>query len=133
MTVQQILKVKGDGPVITVKPGATLAEAATILSSRRIGAVVVSTDGHTMLGILSERDIVRELGKRGAACLSDPVDKVAVAEAPPAVVAAPVEIVLAPLQPDPGDAPAAATGPVPDPEAGVDSKPRRKGWWSPGR
>ena len=64
---------------------------------------------------------------------SDPVDKVAVVEAPPAVVAAPVEIVLAPLQPDPGDAPAAATGPVPDPEAGVDSKPRRKGWWSPGR
>ncbi len=76
MTVQQLLKVKGDAPVITVEPGATLAEAAAVLSSRRIGAVVVSTDGHTLLGILSERDIVRELGRRGASCLSDPVDKV---------------------------------------------------------
>lgn len=76
MTVQQLLKVKGDAPVITVEPGATLADAAAVLSARRIGAVVVSTDGHTLLGILSERDIVRELGRRGASCLSDPVDKV---------------------------------------------------------
>jgi CBS domain-containing protein len=39
-------------------------------AARRIGAVVVSSDGKTAKGILSERDIVRELGKSGAACLS---------------------------------------------------------------
>jgi CBS domain-containing protein len=80
MTVQSILKVKGDLPVITIAPKATLAQAAEILSSKRIGAVVVSTDGHSVLGILSERDIVRELGKRGVACLSDPVDAVMTAK-----------------------------------------------------
>ena len=76
MTVQNILKVKGDLPVITVAPEATLAQAAEVLSAKRIGAVVVSTDGVTVLGILSERDIVRELGKRGVTCLTDPVSRV---------------------------------------------------------
>jgi CBS domain-containing protein len=76
MTVQQILKVKGDIPVITVAPDVTLAQAAAVLSAKRIGAVVVSTDGQTVLGILSERDIVRELGKRGVPCLTDLVSSV---------------------------------------------------------
>jgi CBS domain-containing protein len=71
MTVAKILKVKGDGTVVTVPPTATLGEVATILSSRRIGAVVVSETGSDVAGILSERDIVRELGRRGASCLSD--------------------------------------------------------------
>jgi CBS domain-containing protein len=71
MTVQKILKVKGDVSVVTVPPSATLGEVATILSSRRIGAVVVSETGSDVLGILSERDIVRELGRRGSACLTD--------------------------------------------------------------
>jgi CBS domain-containing protein len=74
MLVQQILKSKGDESVVTVAPGTSIAAAAEILSSRRIGAVIVSPDGKRVAGILSERDIVRELGRRGAACLSDPVD-----------------------------------------------------------
>jgi CBS domain-containing protein len=76
MTVQKILKVKGDGPVVTVPSTASLSEAAQVLSARRIGAVVVSDDGTHPLGILSERDIVRELGKRGVSCMSDPVTRV---------------------------------------------------------
>jgi len=71
MTVQKILKVKGDGTVVTVPPSTTLGEVATILSSRKIGAVVVSETGTDVLGIVSERDIVRELGRRGSACLTD--------------------------------------------------------------
>lgn len=74
MLVQQILKSKGDDAVITVPPATTVGEAAELLSSRRIGAVIVSPDGSRVLGILSERDIVRELGRRGAACLVDPVE-----------------------------------------------------------
>ncbi len=80
MTVQHILKMKGDVPVVIVAPDATLAKAAEVLSAKRIGAVVVSTDGQTILGILSERDIVRELGRRGAACLADPVSSIMTAK-----------------------------------------------------
>jgi CBS domain-containing protein len=76
MTVQKILKLKGDMAVVTVPPSATLAEAAEVLSAKRIGAVVVSPDGTHAEGILSERDIVRELGRRGAACLTDRVDRI---------------------------------------------------------
>jgi CBS domain-containing protein len=80
MTVQKILKVKGDMPIITIRPSATLGEVATLLSSRRIGAVVVSETGTDVQGIVSERDVVRELGRRGAACLTDRVQSVMTAK-----------------------------------------------------
>lgn len=75
MLVKQILTNKSGG-VVTIKAGATLREAVELLAARRIGAVVVSPDGKTVKGIVSERDVVRELGKRGTECLDDPVDKV---------------------------------------------------------
>ena len=65
MQVQQILKDKADDGVVTVTPDATVAAAAKVLAERRIGGVVVSEDGQTPLGILSERDIVRVLGTDG--------------------------------------------------------------------
>ncbi len=74
MIVQQILKQKGDTTVVTLAPGAQVSEAAAILSERRIGTIVISADGKKPDGILSERDIVRELGKRGTECMSDKVD-----------------------------------------------------------
>lgn len=73
MLVSQMLKSKPEMGVISVKPKSTVTEAAKLLSQHRIGTVVVSEDGLTLAGILSERDIVRELGKRGTACLNDPV------------------------------------------------------------
>jgi CBS domain-containing protein len=76
MTVQQVLKSKGDTPVVTIKPGSTLSDAASVLSAKRIGALVVSEDGAHVLGIISERDIVRELGRRGPSCMSDKVETV---------------------------------------------------------
>jgi CBS domain-containing protein len=76
MLVAQILKSKSDDGVVTVQPDATLASVAELLSSRKIGAVVVSADGKHVAGILSERDIVRELGKRGPGCLTDTVASV---------------------------------------------------------
>jgi len=74
MTVAKILKSKGSDDVVAVKPGSTVAEAARVLSDRRIGSVVVSPDGKVALGILSERDIVREIGRRGPVCLTETVD-----------------------------------------------------------
>lgn len=73
MLVSQMLKSKSEMGVISVTPTSTVTEAAKLLSQHRIGTVVVSADGETLDGILSERDIVRELGKRGVACLNDPV------------------------------------------------------------
>ena len=74
MLVSQILKSKSDDGVVTVPPGTTVAQAAEMLSSRRIGAVVISSDGKILAGILSERDVVRELGRRGASCLGEAVE-----------------------------------------------------------
>lgn len=75
MLVSQILKSKAGG-IVTIAPGATLREAVDLLASRRIGAVVVSSDGKSVKGILSERDVVRELGRSGPACLESRVDSV---------------------------------------------------------
>ena len=63
MTVAKILMSKGSSDVVTVKPGTLVSEAAQVLSDKRIGTVVVSEDGKKANGILSERDIVREIGK----------------------------------------------------------------------
>jgi CBS domain-containing protein len=76
MLVQQILTSKSADGVFTLLPGATLSEAAALLSEKRIGAIIVSKDGKHVAGILSERDIVRELGKRGVGCMTDAVDSV---------------------------------------------------------
>jgi len=75
MLVSQILKSKAGG-VVTIAPGATLREAVDLLAARRIGALVVSSDGAAVKGILSERDVVRELGRAGPACLDARVDSV---------------------------------------------------------
>ncbi|MBC7144813.1 MAG: CBS domain-containing protein [Thioclava marina] len=70
MQVMQILKEKGQGGVYTVSPDMKLSDVIAALSSKRIGAVIVSTDGETVEGIVSERDVVREIARRGAACLT---------------------------------------------------------------
>jgi CBS domain-containing protein len=75
MQVHQILASKADDGVVTIAPSATMGEAATLLSARRIGAVIVTGEGGSPLGILSERDIVRELGRQGAGCLQAKVSE----------------------------------------------------------
>jgi CBS domain-containing protein len=74
MTVRAILDSKGH-QVQSVEPGAKLADAIKILSERRIGAALVLNQGR-IEGILSERDIVRVLGERGASVLEEPVSSV---------------------------------------------------------
>jgi CBS domain-containing protein len=68
MNVATILKTKGSN-VVTVAPGDTVAHALSVLEAHEIGAVVVSADRTRVEGILSERDIVRELARQGAAIL----------------------------------------------------------------
>lgn len=69
MIVKQILKSKGSASIETIAPDASVAEAAAILDKRRIGALVVSRTGEDIDGIISERDIVRALARKGGGCL----------------------------------------------------------------
>jgi CBS domain-containing protein len=74
MTVRAILDSKGR-QIQSVEPDARLAAAIKVLSERKIGAVLVMSKGQ-IEGILSERDIVRVLGERGAVVLDEPVSAV---------------------------------------------------------
>ncbi len=68
MNVETILAGKGRD-VATIAPDAAIADAVRMLQARRVGAVVVSTDGKVVSGILSERDIVHGLAEHGGALL----------------------------------------------------------------
>jgi CBS domain-containing protein len=76
MTVTAILKQKGSSDIATARADATVAEVVALLAKRRIGAAVISSDGRTIEGIVSERDIVRVLARHGAEALAMPVSKV---------------------------------------------------------
>ncbi|MCB0947909.1 MAG: CBS domain-containing protein [Mycobacterium sp.] len=74
MRISDVLRGKGDA-VATVTPETSVAGLLTELSVRNIGAmVVVSPDG--LLGIVSERDVVRSLHEMGAALLNRPVSEI---------------------------------------------------------
>jgi CBS domain-containing protein len=74
MTVRSILDSKGH-QIASVEPEARLSAAIKMLGEKKIGAVLVMSQG-SLEGILSERDIVRVLGERGAAVLDEPVSAV---------------------------------------------------------
>lgn len=73
MLVKSILNSKALSEIVTIEAGATISEAAALLAKHGIGTVVVSSDGVKAEGILSERDIVRQLAKVGSACLDKTV------------------------------------------------------------
>jgi CBS domain-containing protein len=72
MTVSIVLASKGRD-VVTIEPNATLAAAVELLAEKRIGAVVVVGADRHIVGILSERDIVRALAEQGRKALDEPV------------------------------------------------------------
>lgn len=74
MTVARILASKGR-EVVTSEPHRTLREVAQTLAERKIGAVVVLSPGGDVLGIASERDLVRALARGGASALDDAIAK----------------------------------------------------------
>lgn len=72
MLIEQILKTKGTD-VTTINAGKTLAEAAHILDEARIGAIV-AMNGENIAGVLSERDILRQVARHGADALKMTVE-----------------------------------------------------------
>jgi CBS domain-containing protein len=75
MTVKAILSGKGYD-VVTIEPSATLTTAIKLLAERRIGALVITGPDQRIVGILSERDIVRTLAERGPSTLNEPLGDV---------------------------------------------------------
>ncbi|WP_084956359.1 CBS domain-containing protein [Thermoactinospora rubra] len=75
MLIGTILRAKGS-QVTTVRPDATVKELLAKLAEHNIGAVVVSADGASIDGIVSERDVVRRLHDRGAEVLDGPVSEI---------------------------------------------------------
>ncbi|MGH3423869.1 MAG: CBS domain-containing protein [Nocardioidaceae bacterium] len=61
MRVKDVISSKGNDAVYTIRPEATIRELLETLAEHNIGALIVSTDGTTMAGIVSERDVVRKL------------------------------------------------------------------------
>ena len=74
MTVARILAEKGR-EVFTTQPHRTLKEVIELLAARGVGAVVVADASMSVLGILSERDVVRVIAQHGAAALDDQVSR----------------------------------------------------------
>jgi CBS domain-containing protein len=72
MNVDGILRTKGVA-VVTIRPDATVGDLVRGLVADRIGAMIVSEDGRSILGIISERDVVRGLAERGSRILEAPV------------------------------------------------------------
>jgi CBS domain-containing protein len=75
MSLKSILAAKG-GEVVSIDSIADLAAAAELLTKHRIGALVVLDAGGHLVGILSERDIVRAMAESGSAVLRLPVAQV---------------------------------------------------------
>jgi CBS domain-containing protein len=74
MTVHRILAEKGRD-VFTTQPHRTLREVIGMLAQKGVGAVVVADDSMAVLGILSERDVVRVIARNGASALDEPVSR----------------------------------------------------------
>lgn len=72
MNVAEILSIKGDR-VATIPPDRPVLEAVEMLRSNGVGALVVSPDGMTIAGLLSERDVVRHIAMVGALAVHEPV------------------------------------------------------------
>ena len=79
MRIKDVLRVKGT-QVVTVTPDTKVRRLLAVLAEHGIGAVVVSADGTSVDGIVSERDIVRALARLGAAVMSEPITAIYTAE-----------------------------------------------------
>jgi CBS domain-containing protein len=79
MRISDLLRVKGS-KVITVTPDTKVRGLLQVLADEKIGAAVVSADGASVDGIVSERDVVRAFAQRGAAVMSEPVTEIYTAQ-----------------------------------------------------
>ncbi len=75
MKISDVLRNKGT-EVATIRPDESVTRLIEVLADRGVGALVVSPDGTAVVGIVSERDVVRHLHRTGAAVLNGPVSAI---------------------------------------------------------
>ena len=75
MKVNEVVQAKASPEVVTIRPDATVRELVALLARHNVGALVVSEDGERLTGIVSERDVVRHLG-RDESVLESPVERI---------------------------------------------------------
>jgi CBS domain-containing protein len=79
MKISDVVRSKGEG-VVTIRPDDSVARLVEVLNEHGVGALVVSEDGQDVAGIVSERDVVRQLHHQGAAVLDAPVSDIMTSE-----------------------------------------------------
>ncbi len=79
MKISDVVRHKGPG-VVTIRPDDTVAHLLELLDEHKIGAIVVSEDGRSVVGIVSERDVVRHLHRDGASVVDGPVSTIMTSE-----------------------------------------------------
>ena len=79
MRIHDILTAKPSPEVVTISPDATVRDLVALLAEHNIGALIVSSDGAAVDGIVSERDVVRRLGT-DAGVLDTPVGEIMTAD-----------------------------------------------------
>jgi CBS domain-containing protein len=79
MLISDVIRSKGD-LVVTIAPEQTVKTLIDLLDEHKIGALVVSSDGKSIAGIVSERDVVRRLHRDGAAVLHQTVSDIMTAD-----------------------------------------------------
>lgn len=79
MQIKDILRLKG-ADVATISPDATVAELVAGLAEHKVGALVVSSPDTPVVGIVSERDVVRGLARHGGDLLDQPVSAIMTSE-----------------------------------------------------
>lgn len=79
MQIRDIVRAKGSR-VITVAPTATVRDLLANLATHNVGALIVSADGEDIEGIVSERDVVRQLDRKGVELLDSRVASIMTAE-----------------------------------------------------
>jgi CBS domain-containing protein len=79
MKINDVIKAKPSHEVVTIAPDATVRELIALLAEHNVGALVVSDDGTSVTGIVSERDVVRRL-HADEAVLESPVSSIMTAD-----------------------------------------------------
>jgi CBS domain-containing protein len=79
MKIKDVLQAKASGAIITIAPDATVRDLLRLLAQHNVGALIVSSDGSSLDGIVSERDVVRRLNE-DEAVLGAPVSRIMTAD-----------------------------------------------------
>lgn len=75
MTLGESLRIKGSSEIVKIKADASIADAATLMTDKKIGALLVKSAEGDLVGILSERDIIGGIGSHGADLHAVPVSE----------------------------------------------------------